>query len=100
MIRTRYHIEEMLHLAKRTSYTSTLDLRTGLWQVDVHECDRNKTVFVTPLGTFRFKDMLFRLRNAPATFQRFIDEKMFGCLEDLVILSETIKTLMKIWKLC
>ncbi|GBP20017.1 Retrovirus-related Pol polyprotein from transposon 17.6 [Eumeta japonica] len=42
-------------------------------QVGVKSEDQDKTAFVTPFGTFRFKRMPFGLRNAPATFQRLID---------------------------
>lgn len=66
-------IEDVLHAAKTTSYMSTLDLQSGYFQVSVAEEDRDKTSFITPSGTFRFKRMPMGLRNSGATFQRLID---------------------------
>lgn len=66
-------IEDVLHAAKTTSYMTTLDLHSGYFQVSVAEDDRDKTAFVTPSGTYRFKRMPMGLRNSGATFQRLID---------------------------
>lgn len=49
---------------------TTIDLRSGYWQVRE---DRDKTGFTTPLKNFCFKRMSFGLRNTPSTFQKLID---------------------------
>lgn len=66
-------IEDVLHAAKTTCYMTTLDLQSGYYPVSVADEDRDKTAFVTPFGTFRFKRMPMGLRNSGATFQRLID---------------------------
>ncbi|UYV83470.1 K02A2.6-like [Cordylochernes scorpioides] len=33
-----------------SSYFSTMDLRSGYWQIEVDEKDREKTAFITPNG--------------------------------------------------
>lgn len=76
-------IDELLHLAKRTLYMSTIDLRSGYWQVSVK--DRDKTAITTPFGTFRFKRMPFGLKNSGATFQRLMDRFRRG-LKDIVVI--------------
>ncbi|KMQ83891.1 reverse ribonuclease integrase [Lasius niger] len=77
-------IDELLHLAKRTLYMSTIDLRSGYWQVSVKPEDRDKTAVTTPFGTFRFKRMPFGLKNSGATFQRLMDRFRKG-LKDIVV---------------
>ena len=52
---------------------STLDLRSGYWQVEVDPKDREKTAFCTPEGLFEFHVMPFQLCNAHATFQQLMD---------------------------
>ncbi|XP_047987218.1 uncharacterized protein LOC125227069 [Leguminivora glycinivorella] len=92
-------IDDLLRDAKPTFYMSTLDLRSGYWQVKVRDEDQNKTSFITPFGIFKFIRMPFGLRNAPATFQRLIDRvkalvgdvRMLAYLDDLIILSESFE---------
>ncbi|GBP58569.1 Retrovirus-related Pol polyprotein from transposon 17.6 [Eumeta japonica] len=80
---------------------STIDLKSGYWQVGVKSEDQDKTAFVTPFGTFRFKRMPFGLRNAPATFQRLIDRfrssstlrnvTILGNIDDLIVISDSFE---------
>ncbi|UYV61691.1 hypothetical protein LAZ67_1005925, partial [Cordylochernes scorpioides] len=57
------------------------------------EEDKEKTAVITPFGLFEFNVMSFGLRNAPATFQRFINEVLFGLdfvfpyIDDILIAS-------------
>ena len=54
---------------------STLDLRSGYWQLPVNPADRCKTVFCPRpgLGLFQFCRMSFGLSGAPGSFQRLMD---------------------------
>lgn len=79
-------IDDLLHAAKTTPFMSTLDLRSGYWQIKVAEKDRLKTAFTTPFGIYVFNRMPFGLKNAPATFQRLID-KFKASLPDILILA-------------
>ncbi|UYV61825.1 hypothetical protein LAZ67_1006734 [Cordylochernes scorpioides] len=54
-----------------------MDLRSGYWQIEVDEKDREKTAFITPDGLYEFQVMPFGLCNAPATFERMIDSKQY-----------------------
>ncbi|GFW44293.1 retrovirus-related Pol polyprotein from transposon 297 [Trichonephila clavipes] len=92
-------MDVLLHDAKYTAFMSTLDLKSGYYQVEVNPADQDKTAFVCPFGTFRYKRMPFGLRNAPATFQRLMDQFRNGLpnvnilvyLDDIVVLSETFE---------
>ena len=55
---------------------STLDLRSGYWQLPVHKEDQMKTAFCPGpgLGLFQFRRMPFGLSGAPASFQRLMDK--------------------------
>jgi hypothetical protein len=59
-----------------------LDLKSGYWQVEIAEEDRQKTAFsVGALGFFECNRMAFGLTNAPATFQRLME----SCMGDLYL---------------
>ncbi|XP_063635205.1 uncharacterized protein LOC134805954 [Cydia splendana] len=91
-------IDELVQSTKRNCYMSTLDMRSGFWQVSVRPEDRDKTAFVSPFGTYRFKRMPFGLKNSPSTFQRLIDRLRSGSSlqqvtllayqDDLLVISE------------
>ncbi|GFX45875.1 hypothetical protein TNCV_3607361 [Trichonephila clavipes] len=50
-------MDDLLQEAKHTAYISTIDLKSGYHQVNVNPADRDKTAFVCPFGTYRFKRM-------------------------------------------
>ena len=50
-------------------YFSTLDLRSGYWQVELDKASSEKTAFVTRRGIYKFNVLAFGLSNAPAIFQ-------------------------------
>ena len=66
-------IDDTLDALRGSMYFSTLDLYSGYWQVEMDQRDIDKIAFVTRQGLFRFTVMLFRLCNAPATFERLME---------------------------
>ena len=61
-------------------FFSSMDLKSGFWQVRMSEKSRQYTAFtVGSLGMYEFLWMPYGLCNAPATFQRF----MQNCLGEL-----------------
>ena len=85
-------IEETLTSLTRAQWFSTLDLASGYWQVGMDPRDQEKTAFTTPLGLFEFKRMPFGLCNAPATFQRLMQQCLSGQVTEslLVYLDDII----------
>jgi len=55
-----------------------LDLTKGYWLVPVAAEDQYKIAFITSNGLFQFKMMPFGLCGTPATFQRMLDEIIWG----------------------
>lgn len=92
-------MDDLLQTAKTTPFMSTLDLRSGYWQIKIAERDKIKTAFTTPFGIYVFNRMPFGLKNAPATFQRLIDKFRTGLpnitilayLDDIIICSSSLQ---------
>ena len=67
-------VNEVLESVRSAQFISTLDLARGYWQIPMAEQSQEKTAFTTPYGLFEFCVMPFGLQNAPATFQRMMDD--------------------------
>jgi hypothetical protein len=93
-------IEEILDNLGKSVYFTTLDLKSGFHQIEMHPDHQSKTAFSTALGHFQFTRMPFGLKNAPATFQRamnsilgeYIGTICFVYLDDIIIIGKDLKT--------
>ena len=65
-----------------TKYFSALDLATGYWQEGMSPTFEEKMAFVTHIGYYEFTVMRFGLCNAPATFQRLMENVLAGLAHD------------------
>ena len=90
-------IDETLDSLQGSQWFSSLDLKSGYWQVEMDEESKPLTAFtVGPLGFYECKRMPFGLTNAPAAFQRLMenclgDLNLYWCiiyLDDIVIFSK------------
>ena len=74
------HIEDALDSLNGACIFTSLDLKSGYWQVELDEESIPLTAFtVGPLGFYECVRMPFGLTNAPAMFQRLME----SCLGDL-----------------
>ena len=77
---------------------SSLDLRSGYWQMGIAPDDVEKTAFVCEQGLFEFKVLPFGLVNGPASFQRLMSKVLgdligqccYVYLDDIVCFSSSV----------
>src|SRR5436190_23879060 len=66
-------IDDTLDTLAGSTLFSTLDLKSGYWKFGLAPENRKKTTFTIGSGLWQFNVMLFGLCNAPATFERLMD---------------------------
>ncbi|KAH8295567.1 hypothetical protein KR054_009054 [Drosophila jambulina] len=75
---------------------TTLDLTSGFHQIHMKESDIPKTAFSTLNGKYEFLRLPFGLKNAPAVFQRMIDDVLrehigkicYVYIDDIIVFSK------------
>lgn len=93
------NISDLLDKLGRCHYFTTLDLASGFHQIEINEESVEKTAFSTEFGHHEFLRMPFGLKNAPATFQRVMDQILRGLvnktclvyLDDIIIFSTSLQ---------
>ncbi|UYV79411.1 K02A2.6-like [Cordylochernes scorpioides] len=92
-------IDATLDTLAGSQWFSTLDLKSGYWQVEMHPDDKEKTAFTTGSGLWQFNVMPFGLCNAPATFERLMEAVLQGLatetcmvyLDDIIVLGKNFE---------
>ena len=93
-------IDETLDALAGSCIFSSVDLKSGYWQMELDEKSKQYTAFTCgPLGFFECNRLPFGLKNAPAVFQRLMqtvlgDLHLKGVvvyLDDIIIYSKTIQ---------
>ena len=80
---------------KQAKFFSNIDIQKAFHFVPIKSSDQHKACVITPWGLFKFKRMAFGLKNAPASFTRFINEVLHGVpntyiyLDDLLVYTDT-----------
>ena len=93
-------IDETLDCLGGAIIFTSLDLKSGYWQVEMDEESKALTAFtVGPLGFYEYERMPFRVTNAPATFQCLLESclgelHLNWCiiyLDDIIVFSKTLE---------
>ena len=90
-------VDSTLDALDGSQWFSTLDLKSGYWQVDLEESAKEKTAFSYGKGLWQFNVMPFGLCNAPATFERLMEfvlvhmpwETCLVYLDDIIVLGKS-----------
>ena len=88
-------IDNCIDRIGNAKYITKIDLLKGFYQVPLTERAKELSAFVTPDGLFQYKVMPFGMKNAPATFQRLINNVISGIdgceayIDDVLIYSDT-----------
>ncbi len=65
---------------------STLDARSGFWQIKLDYESSLLTTFSTPFGRYRFLRMPFGVTSASEVIQRAMEELFAGYLCDIIMM--------------
>ena len=91
-------IDELYAKLKGYKVFSSLDLRSGYYHIGLKDSAKPKSAFVlSSLGKYQFNRVPFRLAQAPAYFQKLINDVLKGCnfamgyLDDIIIYSRSKK---------
>jgi len=88
-------VDDCIDKIGHAKYVSKFDLLKGYWQVPLSRLAQELSAFVTPDGLFQYRIMPFGMKNAPATFQRMMNQVIAGLddceayIDDLVLYSDS-----------
>ena len=93
------NLEDVFSLLTGSKWFSVLDLKSGYYQIEMDEVDKEKTAFVCPLGFWEFNRMPQGITNAPSTFQRLMErcmgdlnrKEVLVFIDDLIVFSDTLE---------
>ena len=101
-------VTDIFDSVSNAKFLSQMDLMKGYYQISLTERAQGTSAFITPFGLFEYQVLPFGMTNAPATFQRTMQEVIRGLpnvyvyLDDLVVASNTwpeqLATLKELFK--
>ena len=83
-------IQDILKNLGNAKYISTLDAEKGYWQVPLAENSKKYTAFRTRTGLYEYNVLAFGLKNAPACYQRLMNEVLVGLSDICTVYQDDI----------
>ena len=90
-------IDNILSLLGKAKYFTSLEFKSGYWQVPLNKRDKEKTAFACHRGLYEFNVMPFGLTSTPAVFQELMSIGLQGLdsfatayLDDILIYSSSL----------
>ena len=102
-------IDDVIERLNGSRVFSTLDLRSGYFQVPLALDERDKTAFITPEGLWQFNRLPQGLKNSPSVFQRLMNQTLgslrwdvcLAYLDDIIVYSSSFdQHLLDVNKVC
>lgn len=92
------NMDEILGKLGKCNYFTTIDLAKGFHQIEMDHDSIAKTAFSTKNGHYEYLRMPFGLKNAPATFQRcmnnilrpLLNKHCLVYLDDIIVFSTSL----------
>jgi Reverse transcriptase (RNA-dependent DNA polymerase) len=90
-------IDDLLDRLNGSTCFSSIDLKSGYYQIPIHEEDIPKSAFRTQLGHFQWRCTVMGLTNSPSSFQNimnnifreYLNDFVLVYLDDILIFSRT-----------
>ena len=88
-------IDDCIDKVGNSKYVTKFDLLKGFWQVPLTDRAKEVSAFATPNGLYQYKVMPFGMKNSPATFQRLVNNVIWGLdgcdayIDDVIIYSDS-----------
>ena len=100
-------IQETLDNLGGNSWFSELDQGKVYHQGFIEKGRRHLTAFITPWGLYEWTGIPFGLSNAPAQFQRYMEDCLEGIRDDayptwidIIVYSKTVRNMWRIYEQC
>ena len=84
-----------------SQFFAKIDARSGFFQMSLAEESRYVTTFITPRGCYMFKRLLFGLSDMSESFQKMMEQILFGIdkveisIDDVIVHAESMHKLIK-----
>ncbi|XP_055543705.1 uncharacterized protein K02A2.6-like [Wyeomyia smithii] len=89
--------DDFLPRLKKARLFSRLDIKEAFHQVELHESCRHITTFISHVGVFRYKRLMFGVSCAPEMFQKILEQILSKCenvvvyIDDILVFGEDEK---------
>ena len=91
--------DDILPYLNGNKYFTKMDIRSGYYNIEIEETDKEKTAFSTPFGLYEYNRMVQGAKTSASTFQRCMEnilrpmlyEGVIAFLDDVIIYSKTIE---------